>query len=84
MRKLLTLSALFVILSGTQSLASSFWTAKSETQEMLSGKRQIVPDKYKVYTLDVQGLKNQLLNAPMEFTMAAKQSPVVITLPLMG
>ena len=82
MRKLLTLSALFVILSGTQSLASSFWTAKSETQEMLSGKRQIVPDKYKVYTLDVQGLKNQLLNAPMEFTMAAKQSPVVITLPM--
>ena len=82
MRKSLTLSTIFVILLGAQTLASNFWTVKSETQEMLSGKRQIVPDKYMVYTLDVQGLKNQLLNAPLEFTMAAKQSTVVITLPM--
>ncbi len=82
MRKSLTLSTIFVILLGAQTLASNFWTVKPETQEMLSGKRQIVPDKYMVYTLDVQGLKNQLLNAPLEFTMAAKQSTVVITLPM--
>ena len=70
------------MLLGTQTMASSFWTVKSETQEMLSGKRQIIPDKYMVYTLDVQGLRNQLLNAPMEFTVPVKQSPVVIELPM--
>ena len=49
---------------------------------MLSGKRQIVLINIWFIHLMYKDYQNQLLNAPLEFTMAAKQSTVVITLPM--
>lgn len=73
-----------VVLAG--GIASAFgaanhWTLKTETQEMKTSVRQLVPDKYLVYTLDVQAMRNELQNAPMEFTAAANQ-PLLISLPM--
>lgn len=48
---------------------------------MKTSVRQLVPDKYLVYTLDVQAMRNELQNAPMEFTAAANQ-PLLISLPM--
>lgn len=73
-----------VVLAG--GIASAFgaanhWTLKTETQEMKTSVRQLVPDKYLVYALDVQAMRNELQNAPMEFTAAANQ-PLLISLPM--
>ncbi len=44
--------------------------------------RTIVPDKYRTVALDLDGLKTTLSNAPMEFTAAAKNNPLIINLPM--
>ena len=41
-----------------------------------------VPVNHRLLSLDYEQLKNELANAPMEFTAAAKNSPVTITLPM--
>ncbi len=65
-----------------KSFGGNFWNAKAETPEMLSGNRQIIPDHYLVYSLQVQAMKNELQQAPMEFTTAAATAPVALTLPM--
>lgn len=69
------------ITSAFSSGNSNYWIAKTETQEMKTSVRQLVPDKYLVYSLDVQAMRTELQNAPMEFTAAANQ-PLVISLPM--
>ncbi|HFC00574.1 MAG TPA: T9SS type A sorting domain-containing protein [Phaeodactylibacter sp.] len=47
-----------------------------------SQERRIIPQKYRTVALDLEALKNSLAHAPMEFTTAAKQHPLLIALPL--
>jgi hypothetical protein len=44
--------------------------------------RQIVPTVYRTVQLDQKSFKRRLATAPMEFTEAAKATPLVMTLPL--
>jgi hypothetical protein len=84
MKKILLLAGCFFCLTivsfGFDS--KQFWNMVSETPAMKNGERQIVPDTYLTYSLDVPALKNMLAAAPMEFTSAAQADPVIITLPM--
>jgi hypothetical protein len=82
MKKYIPLVALFICGITMKSFGGNFWNAKAETPEMLSGNRQIIPDHYLVYSLQVQAMKNELQQAPMEFTTAAATAPVALTLPM--
>jgi hypothetical protein len=61
---------------------SSIWSAIDEKAISISGKREIVPEKYKTYHLDMAGLKTILGQAPSDKTVLIKSSSTIITLPL--
>ena len=46
------------------------------------GKRYIIPQKYQVVQLDIPKLKSLLNRAPMEYTSAARNSDVILELPM--
>lgn len=81
MKKTLSLS-LLLLGTGAMNAQSAIWSAIDENAISISGKREIVPDKYKTYHLDMAGLKNILSQAPADKTVLIKSSPAIILLPL--
>ncbi len=86
MRQFLTLSLLFGLflpLFG-QNVAPNFWTpVKPESISLPpSAERKINPSQIHTFQLDYASLKSALTQAPMEFTAAARQQPVMLSLPL--
>lgn len=57
------------------------WNVISDGEVKISGERQIVPNKYKVYHLNFESLKSQLLSAPMERSIDINESNCIISLP---
>ncbi|MBL7818147.1 MAG: T9SS type A sorting domain-containing protein [Saprospiraceae bacterium] len=55
---------------------------KQQTDPVLEGKRQIIPEKYQVVKLDLQRLKGVLSRAPMEYTSAGRNSDVIVEIPM--
>jgi Metallo-peptidase family M12B Reprolysin-like/Secretion system C-terminal sorting domain/Bacterial Ig domain len=82
-RVLFQLSVFLVILS-TPHLFFAQQTIWKNVNEPTSvqGKRYFIPQKYRVVQLDLTQLKTTLSRAPMEFTSAARNSDVVIELPM--
>lgn len=78
MQKLTSLLILLLISTGIQ--AKNFWTAKTETKEMLSSERNVIPKLYKVLSLDFGAAEKYLLGAPAQ-TSSAKTSNFLITIP---
>ena len=62
--------------------AQSFWQTTNESEFNLNINRDIVPQKYLTYSLQLQVLKEKMSTAPMEFTAEARQHPLVISLPM--
>ncbi|MFZ0543880.1 MAG: reprolysin-like metallopeptidase [Candidatus Promineifilaceae bacterium] len=78
-----------VVLSGATSAASlsnqsadGVWADIADGAFHVQGERQIVPETYRTVSADLSALAANLAQAPMEFTSAAQNNQVTITLPL--
>lgn len=60
----------------------SFWNEISESKINITGKREIIPEKFKTFQLDLNALKSVLLNAPNDKHVLIDNSSVIINLPL--
>jgi len=65
-----------------QNNTDGFWSASKESEIRLSGKRQIIPQKYLTFKLNGTSLKDKLFSAPLEKQVQINQSTCIITLPL--
>ncbi len=81
MKKLITLS---LCLSASVFFAqqNKTWTSIEEKAITPTGKRQIVPQKYLTFHLDVNAVKAQLSSAPNETVVSINNSACIIELPL--
>jgi hypothetical protein len=64
--------------------AQSFWKKSDESGFQLRSteSRSIIPDKYQTFTLDFQGLKTYLANAPLEMSDAKKSETLLLEIPM--
>jgi subtilisin-like proprotein convertase family protein len=83
MRQFLTFILVFGFFSNVFA-QNNFWTAlKPESVTLPAGaERKIKPLKFNTFQLDYANLKASLSQAPMEFTAAAREEPVLLSLPL--
>jgi subtilisin-like proprotein convertase family protein len=83
MRQLLTLFLVFGLFSSAFA-QSNFWKPlKPESISLpTQAERKIQPLQFNTFQLDYPALKAALSQAPMEFTAAAKQEPVLLNIPL--
>ncbi len=82
MKLVLKTIALFLAINvSAQNAEKNFWTASNDNSVKPLGKRQIVPNKYLVYSLDLENLKTQLLSAPSEKSVVINNSECVVALP---
>src|SRR4051812_30610160 len=83
MKKILTLSIIVfssVILNAQSE--SGLWKSINEKEIPLTGKRDIVPEKYKTAHLDLTAIKNLLASAPLDKNTPVEYSSVIIGLPM--
>jgi len=82
MKKILkTLSLVLCLGTYAQNAETGHWTAIAEKNIVQSGKRQIIPNKYLVYHLNLADLKSQLAAAPDEKDVIINNSNCIIVLP---
>ena len=68
---------------GTKSSSDKMWREIDDAAlQQRQLQRPIIPNHYRTFTLNQTALKNTLRNAPMEFTDAAKITPLMMTLPM--
>ncbi len=60
---------------------SSMWDLKTGDDVQNRGRRLIAPDKFLVYGLNREAMKQVLDDAPLEFTVAARMKEVVLEIP---
>jgi len=65
-----------------QTSSESLWSNVHEAQIVTVGERHIVPQFYRTVKLDVNGMKNFLLKAPIEFSDETKSKIVILYLPM--
>ncbi|MEP6810245.1 MAG: zinc-dependent metalloprotease family protein, partial [Chthoniobacterales bacterium] len=84
MRKLIVgVIALLALLLPLRLFAqAAIWQDVSPNSITTSGKRLIVPDTYRTVRLNRDALMEVLARAPMEFTAAAKNNPVLLSIPM--
>jgi uncharacterized repeat protein (TIGR01451 family) len=68
--------------SATNQSADGVWADIAENAIRVQGQRLIVPEQYRTLVIDLPALSANLAQAPMEFTEAAENNTVTITLPL--
>ena len=59
-----------------------FWRSIREKDIVVSGKREIVPNKYKTVHLNIDRLKTVLSSAPLDTRVAVKNSSIIVNLPM--
>lgn len=74
--------AVLLLLSVSLGANNFYWQPVSEANIELQGERQIVPDRYLVFELNIDALLNQLQHAPDEFDPLAFSQRSVIQLPM--
>lgn len=73
----------FVLILNTAVFAQNYcWNDISASQVQTSGRRVIMPAKYRTLTLNVPEMKNILMSAPPEEKVQVKFSGAVISIPL--
>ncbi len=60
----------------------SLWSDVSEGSFTIKGERRTIPLKYRIVRSNYNDLKSVLFSAPFEFSDRAKNSPLIIGLPL--
>jgi len=84
MRFLTTLSLLFSVAILSAQSNGRYWADIEPNQVIVPEDALIekVPDAHRLLSLDLNQLRSELANAPMEFTAAARNSSVVVNLPM--
>ena len=83
MKKIVILSSLFASFFSINAQSNkALWKEVSENQISITGKRDIVPEKYKTFHLDVNSLKTLLASAPLDKNTPVEHSSVIISLPM--
>ena len=78
----LFLSFFTASLCGYSQSNQSFWTETNESTIKVLGKREIVPNKYKTYHLDMNSLKIALQSAPNDKSILINNSTIIVNLPM--
>lgn len=83
MKKTITLSIFLIscLLIKAQS-NKVLWQNVNEKEIPVTGKRDIVPEKYKTFHLDINTLTKILSSAPLDKNTTAENSSVIINLPM--
>jgi hypothetical protein len=74
-----TLTATSII---SQNASSDHWTGISANEVRITGKRQIVPQKYQTFRLNSDAFKAQLFSAPHENAGPLMNSSLILELPM--
>ncbi len=83
MKKTVTLSTLlFSAIAFQAQVNSTLWKPINEKEIHVTGKRDIVPNIYKTYHLDINQLKNTLASAPLDKNTSAENSNIIVSLPM--
>ncbi|MCW3075727.1 MAG: hypothetical protein JWO32_336 [Bacteroidetes bacterium] len=83
MKKILVITlTVLAFMMNSQNSVDRFWLPVNESNIKVSGKRQIIPQKYLTIQLSDSELKNKLFSAPLESNVKINESPCIITLPL--
>ncbi|MCU0344465.1 MAG: M12 family metallo-peptidase [Ignavibacterium sp.] len=81
--RILLFSLLIAFQNGfAQTNSASLWNDVNETQIVTIGERYIVPQLYRTVKLDVNGMKNFLSEAPLEFSEETRSKQSVLYLPM--
>ena len=65
-----------------QTSSESLWSNVDEAQIVMLGERHIVPQLYRTIKLDINGMKNFLSEAPLEFSDETRSKLAVLYLPM--
>jgi len=65
-----------------QNGKDKYWTVSTEANIKLTGKRQIIPQKYLTFKLNGTALKDKLFSSPSEKKVIINESTSIVTLPL--
>lgn len=79
---ILFLSLCFQFNIEAQNDHNNFWKANQESKIFISGKRQIIPQKYATFNLINSNLNYKLFSAPQEINTPLSLSNCIINLPL--
>lgn len=82
MKNKLLIIILIATFNSNAQIKQSFWENIDESQISITGKREIVPEKYKTYHLNIADLKNSLLSAPNDKVILIDNSTSLIILPM--
>ncbi len=82
-KNLISLLLAFLALPSIAQTPQNTWFDLPESSiAQISGERRIVPTKYRTLSLDLELLKANLSEAPMQFSTAVENSPVVLSIPM--
>src|SRR5574338_449187 len=73
---------LTVQLTFAQTNSQNLWQDIDQSQIVPVGQRYIIPQSYRTVTLDVEGMRNFLTDAPLEFSNESKSKSLVLSLPM--
>lgn len=78
------LPSLFLLFISFNLFSQNHWTdvSKNAITNLHEENFNPLPSEYRVLNLNFAELKNHLENAPMEFTEAAKNNPLILVLPM--
>lgn len=80
MKKLLTTcTAFFAVLALFAQSSAGFWSASNRSD---FARPAFMPQAWQAHSLDLDGMRNHLRQAPMEFTAAAQNAPLQLVLPM--
>jgi hypothetical protein len=83
MKKTFILSSLIIsFLSSKAQYNQELWRTINEKEIQVTGKREIVPEKFKTFHVDLNSLKTILASAPLDKNISADNSSTIINLPM--
>lgn len=83
MKKTILLSSIIISFICIKAQSNtSLWKPINEKDISVTGKRDIVPEKYKAFRVDMISLKALLSSAPMDKNIITENSPAIINLPM--
>jgi hypothetical protein len=81
--KILTFTfVLSIQLIFAQTISQNLWQDVEQSQVISVGQRYIIPQLYRTIKLDVEGMKNFLTEAPLEFSDATRSKLVILHFPM--
>lgn len=78
---LLTVATALCFVANAQNGQANYWNSTTDANVKVTGKRQIVPNAYKVFSVDLESLRSQLATAPHEKSVIINNSNCIISIP---